>query len=62
LKFRKTEFYSAEFHGEKFYRRACGGKNWRARPKAKLERKLLVNNSANFKKRNSAPLKGAKFH
>ena len=44
LKFRKTEFYSVEFHGEKFYRRARGGENWRARAraKAKLGRKPLA--------------------
>ena len=64
LKFYKTEFYSADFRGEKFYRRARGGVNWRdrARAKAKLERKPLVNKSANFKKRNSAQLKDLKFH
>nr|WP_314217524.1 hypothetical protein [uncultured Campylobacter sp.] len=30
LKFYKAEFRSADFRGEKFYRRACGGENWRA--------------------------------
>ena len=29
LKFYKTEFYSADFRGEKFYRRARGGENMR---------------------------------
>ena len=54
LKFYKAEFYSADFRGEKFYRIARGSENWRARAraKAKLGRKPLVNKSANFKKRN----------
>ena len=43
LKFYKAEFYSADLRGEKFYRRARGGVNWRdrARPKAKLGRERL---------------------
>jgi len=31
LKFYKAEFYSTDFRGEKFYRRARGGGNWRGR-------------------------------